>query len=657
MKRKILNKNLESTYYPAVKKAGVFSLTLLVAITAVSMFSPAGGSHAVEDAEVGVGVGSTINLSIDTDKISLSGAPNTFVSGDLTATVTTNSAFGYTLNLQDADNSTDLEHETTSAAFTSNFEGSKTEETIADNSWGFSTDASSYHKIPAYGSPVAVRTILSTLKTENDVSTITIGAKIGINSASGKYSDNLLLTAYTNGVDDFDGYDEMQGFSCDNLEIGDSAPFRDDRDGNVYMVTKLKDGQCWMTTSLRIQNAVLTGEDSDLGINDTFLLRPSHNYSEASSHNSYTLTFDMLSINRTTGGYYSYYTTTAGTFGFGQTEPDNIAKHSICPKGWRLPVGGSGGDFDNLNNYYTAEQIKGAPVHLEQDGRYYGSFDSGAGYYWSSKLSGNYAYIAYINHSGSLNLSSETNNMQNGNMIRCIARSEEQPSEQKINPLDYPTLQDFTCGTLANNTSTTLRDSRDNQLYKVAKLADGKCWMTQNLNLNNYTLTKEDSDITADSFVLPNNNWLVTYNFTDKNTAPFVDYSNNKRVGTFYNYTAATAGTISGNVTEEATSSVCPKNWKLPSQSDFESLLAAYPNSNGLKSVPILNFGSLGYGYIVDNQSSPNYINDTIFWSSSAWQNTSGVRGVLQLSGQTSSSDYVRPSSQGYGYNIRCIKR
>ena len=59
------------------------------------------------------------------------------------------------------------------------------------------------------------------------------------------------------------------------------------------------------------------------------------------------------------------------------------------------------------------------------------------------------------------------------------------------------------------NTTYTLIDSRDDSVYNVRKLADGNCWMTQNLQLTgSRTLTSADSDVTS-NFTLPasSTNW------------------------------------------------------------------------------------------------------------------------------------------------------
>ncbi len=65
------------------------------------------------------------------------------------------------------------------------------------------------------------------------------------------------------------------------------------------------------------------------------------------------------------------------------------------------------------------------------------------------------------------------------------------------------TMQEMTssiCGAAAVNDTAYLRDTRDNKSYWVTKLADGNCWMSQNLGLDITTsnVKAADSDVTSD---------------------------------------------------------------------------------------------------------------------------------------------------------------
>lgn len=146
------------------------------------------------------------------------------------------------------------------------------------------------------------------------------------------------------------------------------------------------------------------------------------------------------------------------------------------------------------------------------------------------------------------------------------------------------TMQTFTsahCAALAVYTGInpsavrTLTDSRGGatRSYRVAKLADGKCWMLTNLRLGStvgsITLTPGDSNVSG-SFTLPR---LVTTGSPSYDTAiaygpaPGDTGSGATNYGYLYNFPAASAGESrvskpggSGN----ATYSVCPANWRLP---------------------------------------------------------------------------------------------
>lgn len=67
-------------------------------------------------------------------------------------------------------------------------------------------------------------------------------------------------------------------------------------------------------------------------------------------------------------------------------------------------------------------------------------------------------------------------------------------------------MQNWTgCDNLQLEHTITLTDIRDNNTYTVAKLKDGKCWMTQNLRIGGSTtmeLTPEDTDI-GQNYTLP----------------------------------------------------------------------------------------------------------------------------------------------------------
>lgn len=199
-----------------------------------------------------------------------------------------------------------------------------------------------------------------------------------------------------------------------------------------------------------------------------------------------------------------------------------------------------------------------------------------------------------------------------------------------INGVDYYSIQDMNSGICGATTEIPSElqvfDARDNNIYWIAKLADGKCWMTQNLDLDLSTQTAlvhatsdigwgtdttmswtpERSTITVTSATT--SSWVDdVYNpysadvgvryYTDTwfndacNTREGCNYLNNTangkfsnspypgngehgRVGNYYNWTAAIASNDSTDMsTHEAVAqnSVCPAGWRLPTAYDGNS--------------------------------------------------------------------------------------
>ena len=151
---------------------------------------------------------------------------------------------------------------------------------------------------------------------------------------------------------------------------------------------------------------------------------------------------------------------------------------------------------------------------------------------------------------------------------------------------------------------TALTDARDNNVYAVAKLADGKCWMTENLRLDNTAtisttntrnpLTTNNSvtlkidytnNIIADHLASSNNAWCedkedFCYDQTMLNTNNTNRTLDASRTGTgsntyyqwysygnYYNWYSATAGngTYDFDTKNDSVSGdLCPTGWRLP---------------------------------------------------------------------------------------------
>jgi uncharacterized protein (TIGR02145 family)/prepilin-type N-terminal cleavage/methylation domain-containing protein len=178
----------------------------------------------------------------------------------------------------------------------------------------------------------------------------------------------------------------------------------DARDNHTYWVQKLADGNCWMLTSL----AYAGGGTNTYGDVKTLTngTGGSTTYTVASYyiHSSANPTTNPTEPSTSTDGgttdpQYGYHynwcaamgvqTTTSACANATTPAPDtNI---SICPAGWRLPTGGSGGEFTALNNAInggatnTDAGLRSAWL-AQRGGYWYNGFiyQGSYGIYWSA---------------------------------------------------------------------------------------------------------------------------------------------------------------------------------------------------------------------------------------------------------------------------------
>ncbi len=207
-------------------------------------------------------------------------------------------------------------------------------------------------------------------------------------------------------------------------------------------------------------------------------------------------------------------------------------------------------------------------------------------------------------------------------------------------------------GQKTNVAQRILYDIRDGNSYRVRKLADGNCWMTENLRLTGpRTLIPGDSNVSS-NWTLPAANGAFPNSCVDTayNTKSSTDAATYTSYGNYYNWYAATAGTgtcamASGN----AASSICPKGWSLPTGGQggqFEDLYDQYPSATGFLSAP-LNFILSGYR---DDGGSQYVDNGGYYWSSAVYSTYSAYR--LYLDKNIASPSYI--SIKRYGFTIRC---
>ena len=193
----------------------------------------------------------------------------------------------------------------------------------------------------------------------------------------------------------------------------------------------------------------------------------------------------------------------------------------------------------------------------------------------------------------------------------------------------------------------TLVDTRDNNTYTVSKLADGKCWMTQNLRIAGKTITPADSDVTA-NYTIPDSSISGFDSGAYEASNAYLDSD-----GGLYKWYTATAGTgaySSGNTTV----SICPKGWRLPTggnSGEFQTLYNNYPSSSALRSDPVnLTLSGSVYNSSRYDQGSNGY-----YWSSTAHSNKGVYAYDLFLTASIVYPTYY--DGKNGGRSVRCIAR
>ena len=252
------------------------------------------------------------------------------------------------------------------------------------------------------------------------------------------------------------------------------------------------------------------------------------------------------------------------------------------------------------------------------------------------------------------------------------------------------------CSSLSTNGVTALKDTRDNQVYAVAKLADGNCWMIENLRLDAAssgnanlsqgfggafiglassetttfaTSTLANSLYTIDRTATGMNyiaGGLVEYRiprYNNQNTANSISQMTNigenvYSYGNYYNYPAATASTIDVSATNSPNlygTSICPLGWRLPKEASSEYTNLGTAAKTGTEQLyetytkyP-LNFVLSGYFH-----ESASYVKG---YEGEYWQagNTYGNNATILTVGMNGVNAKYTSAIPSQGMSVRCL--
>ena len=393
-----MKKGLKCSY---LTKIGIFSIFAFVTAVSVYIYSPIVASNATDGiiTHVDATIHPSASVSLSENELIFDISPatgGTFESKSVVVTTDTNSSGGYELYFSAEDDNTDMVYteDGITDKIVSNFSGTVTSDSMPSNTWGYSLDGTDFTAIPTATNQHTLMNINHYPSASDKEKSLYIGTKIAPNLLAGIYSKNLIFSVIVHDPLIEEEVDPtpvvtMQTFNKTSLaNVGDLMRLVDERDGKYYTVKKLADGNVWMVDSLRIMNQTISSEGSNLPDGETWTIPEGtseafmeHNKNEAYLDNKY-------------GGYYSFYTATAGWGTGAYNNSEDVIKSGnspkdICPKGWRLPTGGNSSDTSELFRYYdSSELLQGDPGFKLGGYHYYRVFHLGGfqGYYWTSTV-------------------------------------------------------------------------------------------------------------------------------------------------------------------------------------------------------------------------------------------------------------------------------
>lgn len=561
------------------------------------------------------------------------------------------------------------------------------------------TDATIYTAVPTDDSTPIQTKDTSTTNSANDTYTLSFGAKVDSTIASGAYS-NALTVAVVAEPRAIIYIQDLTLADCQSRASDADFTVTDRRDDNDYTVRYIN-GACWMTQNLRLSGGqTLTSEESNVAGSWEFpnnSLTLGDIYTEARSIISDNSDPDTA---LEYGGYYNYCAASAGTVCNNTTKQDAV--QDICPKGWRLPTNseqsgvasyasafspalsgyyangslyanGSGSRWwsataYNSNSQYSLYSYRGS-LGTNTD------FSKGYGFSVRCVRSNPGTLTINFNGNGSTGGSTASQQIAAGNTASLNANgftrtgyvftgwntaadgsgtSYADDADYTVTPatgdatvtlyaqwqqvLGKDTMQGFTvadCQAQASSSDVTLKDVRDNNFYTV-RYINGACWMTQNLRLSGgRTLTPEDSNV-ASSWEFPSDSLTSGNTYTEARSL----ISSNTSYGGYYNYCAASAGTVcSSSSTQDASQDICPKGWRLPTNSEMSGITSYASAFSPVYSGLYVN------GSLYDTGSRGHW------WSATAY--SSYYQYLLLYYGGSLNTNYV---GTNFGFSVRCVR-
>ena len=260
------------------------------------------------------------------------------------------------------------------------------------------------------------------------------------------------------------------------------------------------------------------------------------------------------------------------------------------------------------------------------------------------------------------------------------------------NPKPIPEMQNLSASECTSTMSQAI-DNRDGTLYNIQRLDDSNCWLLDNLALDltsstvlsgmnesnthasNTTLNYLKGTTTRNPSTDPDgqyatagvSNWTSSssysaplVNLTNKDVIPSdaTSQAGQYKVGGYYNYCAATAGsycygndTSYGTSSGDATEDICPKGWRMPTGNTSGEYQVLYNNASYNTYAKYRSALRLPFSGTFYDGSAHNRDNTSLFWSSTR-NNNSNMYNLYLSTGNVTPSYSTR---RYYGYSVRCV--
>ena len=190
-------------------------------------------------------------------------------------TVSTNNSSGYSVFMKTGDGTSNLKAtDASNSAVIPAVSGEKTLANFGTTGWGYNLSTADPTPSTTFKAVPGSETQITRSENANvrDTYNLTFGAAVGTDLPAGSYSNSVVLSVVANpltitNLTQLTYMQDMTWDICNNTSaVNTTKQLIDTRDGKSYYVTKLKDGNCWMTQNLDldITTAGLKAADTDL---------------------------------------------------------------------------------------------------------------------------------------------------------------------------------------------------------------------------------------------------------------------------------------------------------------------------------------------------------------------------------------------------------